>query len=81
MIFRIVDDVTGDIILSVTAPRVEMAARYLKPGQSLITDTGPAMINTAALKVEGGVIVRRGAPDADPMAGEGLAVTFISADH
>lgn len=79
MIFRVVDDATGNIELSVTAPNAGVAALYLKPGQSLATDSGPAMINNAALRVENGVMVRRDAQGIeDPMAGEGRAVTFLT---
>ena len=79
MIFRIVDDATGDVVLSLNAPNADLAALYLRPGQSLATDNGPAMINNAALRVENGVMVRRDAQGIeDPMAGEGQAVTFLT---
>jgi hypothetical protein len=79
MIFRVIDDATGNIVLSLTAPNADVAAFYLKPGQSLATDNGPAMINNAALRVENGVMVRRDAQGIeDPMAGEGQSVTFLT---
>jgi len=79
MIFRIVEDATGAVLMSVDQPDAYTASLYLKPGQSLMLSDGPLMIADDCLEVVGGVLQRR--PDAPEQegsfAGEGSALTLI----
>ncbi|MCG2665049.1 hypothetical protein [Brevundimonas sp.] len=79
MIFRIVDDATGAIVLSLDNPDPTTAAYYLKPGQSLFMGGDQLMIDDARLHVVDGVIARR--PDCpteiEGLSGEGDELTLV----
>ncbi|MFW2346891.1 MAG: hypothetical protein ACN4EU_16515 [Brevundimonas mediterranea] len=79
MIFRIVDDETGAIVLSVDQPDPTTAALYLKPGQSLFLGGDQLMVDETKLRVEAGVIVRKyeGGADDAPLPGEGDELTLV----
>jgi hypothetical protein len=79
MIFRIVDDATGAIVVSLDQPDPTTAAHYLKSGQSLFTGGDQLMIDDARLHVVDGVIARR--PDCpteiEGLSGEGDELTLV----
>lgn len=78
MIFRLIDDATGDILRSIDAP-IHIAQRYVKPGQSLVAGgTNNLMVDDSRLKIEDGQIVRKeGVEDIGGWAGEGAEVTAV----
>ncbi len=72
MIFRVVDDATGQIVMSIDQPDWQTASLYLRPGQSLREGGDQLMIDDARLMVIDGRIVRRAAVEApEPLPGEG----------
>lgn len=78
MIFRLIDDATGEILRSIDAP-IHIAQRYVKPGQSLVAGgTNNLMVDDRRLKIEDGQIVRKqGVEDIGGWAGEGAEVTAV----
>jgi|GEM_PF-1142539 len=83
MIFRIVDDATGAIVLSVDQPDPTTAALYLKPGQSLFVGGDQLMIDDTKLHVVDGVVARKddGASPGEPLSGEGDELTLVLFTH
>ncbi|ASE39145.1 hypothetical protein [Brevundimonas vesicularis] len=79
MIFRIVDDATGAIVLSVDQPDPATAALYLKEGQSLFVGGEQLMIDDTRLHVVDGVVARKDDPDpmSTPLSGEGDELTLV----
>ncbi|GLK49483.1 hypothetical protein GCM10017620_24560 [Brevundimonas intermedia] len=79
MIFRIIEDATGAVAMSVDAPDAYRASLYLKPGQTLMASDGPLVIADCLEVASDGTLQRSAdAPDLDlPFAGEGLALTPV----
>ncbi|MFN3836831.1 MAG: hypothetical protein ACK4MI_03870 [Brevundimonas sp.] len=79
MIFRIVDNASGAIVVSLDQPDPTTAAHYLKPGESLFAGGDQLMIDDARLHVVDAVIVRRPncPPELDGLAGEGDELTLV----
>lgn len=80
MIFRIVEDATGAVLMSVDQPDAYMASLYLKPGQSLMASDGPLIIADDCLEVGAtGTLQRRAdAPAQEGLfAGEGAVLTPV----
>ncbi len=72
MIFRVVDDATGQIVMSIDQPDWHTASLYLKPGQSLREGGDHLMVDDTRLRVVDGRIVRLEAIETpDPLPGEG----------
>ncbi|OJU51881.1 MAG: hypothetical protein BGO02_03790 [Brevundimonas sp. 67-6] len=72
MIFRVVDDATGQIVMSIDQPDWQTASLYLRPGQSLREGGDHLMIDDTRLMVVDGRIVRLAAIDTPgPLPGEG----------
>lgn len=80
MIFRIVEDATGQIVMSVDCDET-LARLYLKPGQSLMRGGDQLMIDDSRLYVtpEGAVAQRPyvGLRPNDQIAGEGDVLTLV----
>jgi len=80
MIFRIVEDATGAVLMSVDQPDAHTASLYLKPGQSLMASDGPLMIADDCLEVgpDNTLQRRADAPEQEgSFAGEGAVLTPV----
>ncbi|MFN7110331.1 MAG: hypothetical protein ACK4M2_01745 [Brevundimonas sp.] len=74
----VVDQVSGLVVKSVTAESLDLARRYLQPGQALMTSPVGA-INASLLIVREGVLMRRpDVPESGEILGEGAAVEIAS---
>lgn len=79
MIYRIVDDSTGQIVMSIDQPDWRTASLYLKPGQSLHEGGDNLMIDDSRLFVVDGRIVRIATVETpDPLLGEGDELSPIA---
>jgi len=77
MIFRIVEDATGRIVMSVDCDE-DTARLYLKPGQVLMTGASALMIDETKIEVVDGVATRKpGVNDERTLAGEGEVLTRV----
>ncbi|MCC4295862.1 hypothetical protein [Brevundimonas aurantiaca] len=80
MIFRIVEEATGRICMSIDCDP-ETARLYLQPGQVLMSGGANLMIDETKLVVVDGVSTRKpgASDDPRPLAGEGEMLAAVEA--
>ncbi len=84
MIFRVVDDASGQIVMSIDQPDWQTASLYLRPGLSLREGGDQLMIDDTRLMVVEGRIVRLATietPETLPGEGDELAPIAYSVEE